>query len=296
VLLVGVPLPAATAADNPPPGPGDTYLALGDSLAVGTEAPVNDDGQPGYPAVLLEVLQVDTPDLLYENLGRDGETSTSMIGEGQLAAAETFIAAEQAVARCVGLVTLDIGGNNMVAILLDDSLDPQTVLDTFAQNLDEILRRLQEALQDPTGACQTDLLMMNYYNPYPGLVFGERGTLADIWIPEFNTVISTTATLYEVEVVEMAQAFVGSEFELTYVNEGLYTNPALFANRNNFDYHPRPAGHQLLAERFLAASGYLEDDSGDDPTPTPDDPATPDDPSEPAEMVFLPLVGRAAQI
>ncbi len=285
LLLLALLIPAtASLADNPPAGPGDSYLALGDSLATGTEAPGNNDDQPGYPALVAEQLLATYPGLTVENLGRDGETSSTLLSDGQLAAAEAFIASEQAAGRCVGLVTLGIGGNDAITILLDSSVDGAVVLERFEQNLDSVLNRLQAALSAYDTTCQSDLVLMDYYNPFPGLEFPGRGKLADTWMPAFNTVISTTAAAYGVPVAPVAVAFAGNESTLTYVNPEIYTNPALFGNQNNLDYHPRPAGHAAIARQLLAASGYLADDDNGGNDPPPDDPDTP------PEMLFLPLL------
>src|SRR5688572_24230375 len=82
--------PSPTVSPSPSPSPlaAGTYLALGDSLAVGVGATRQDEG--GYVARLYRALS--SPDGVPRatglvNLAIGGETSSSMIASGQLAAA-----------------------------------------------------------------------------------------------------------------------------------------------------------------------------------------------------------------
>ncbi len=243
---------AAVPPDYTPVGPGDVYLALGDSLATGTEAPGNNDGQGGYPDHILARLQADNAQISYVNLGRAGETSGSMLyGYGsdapQLERAIQQIYAERAAGRRVGLVTLDIGGNDMFGILPPfmggRGAPPEQTLEEFAANLRSIFDQLQAALTID-GVRQGDLVIMNYYNAYPGLSSG-----LDAWIARFNGVIHSEAAQRGIPVAEVARAFAGHEAEYLYVQYpyNLFTHDTITA----FDFHPRPAGHQAIAQEFL---------------------------------------------
>lgn len=279
LLIPGTrPAPATIPASYSPVGPGDSYLALGDSLATGFE--VANDGQPGYPAVLLETLHTISPTLTLENLGRNGETTTSMITStgsisSQLDLALQFIQQERAAGRRVGLVTLGIGGNDALSMYpqpFGSGADGEAVLDVFEANFNFIVAHLLEALT-VDGVREGDLLIINYYNAYPNkpsLPDGEK--LADIWTPRFNAVISDTATAYNIPLANVAQAFAGNEAAFTYVQPACnLMNPIVFL----CDYHPRPAGHAAIAEQLFAASGYTIPPP--EPTPT---------------RLYLPLLGR----
>lgn len=252
VLVWTVPLSAAVPAGYTPVGPGDIYLALGDSLTTGTEAPENNDGLPGYPATIYADLQERSPDLKYHNLGKDGETSTTMLN-GQLAAAVAYINEQRENGQRVGLVTLSIGGNDMIRILPPvapggNSEDGEVVLAEFEANFQTILDQLVAALT-VDGERQGDLLVMDYYNPYPGLpIPPSNEKLTDIWVPRFNEVIKTEAAKRGIPVAEVATAFEGNESEYLFVD--------LIAN--DYDYHPTAAGHRAIADEFLAVSGYIE--------------------------------------
>lgn len=283
LLLAAVLLPfgfaALPASAAVPPnyqtlGPGDTYLALGDSLATGYEEPGNADGQPGYPARLLDYLKSLNADIEYKNLGREGEDSGKMLIDGdgtpqkpfsQLQEAENFIAAERAKGRQVGLITLNIGGNDIVKILpppVGSNADPGATLATYRTNLEKILARLQAALT-VDGQRTGDILLMDHYNAYPGfkLPLLVPEPLADIWVPQFSAALKDVAAARGIPVAEVAQAFTGREVELIYVKRGPNGEySSVFQPeekiRKDFDFHPRPAGHLVIAEEFVKVSGY----------------------------------------
>jgi lysophospholipase L1-like esterase len=287
LVLVGLlvsPVFSSEPAVYTPVGPGDTYLALGDSLATGTEHADNEDGEPGYPAVLYDRLRADYPELGYTNLARaEGETSTSMITStgtlsSQLELAIAFIEEERAAGRRVGLVTLNIGGNDMFRILPEavggQERPGDEVLDAFGSNLAIILDRLLAVLT-VDGERQGDLIISNAYNPYPGLVNPLDPTnTTDKWVPLLNEVISETATLRDVPVADVASAFEGNQEAYIYVTRPYQlTFPIDQIDEADFDIHPRPAGHAVIAEQFLLASQYAD---------------APSNPSD--QVVYLPLV------
>jgi lysophospholipase L1-like esterase len=260
LLLAGrqiVPVQAAIPPGYVPVGPGQTYLALGDSLATGFEEAGNADAQPGYPELVFTTLKAKYPSLTRRNLAIDGETSTSFLS-GQIGAAEAFIAAERAAGRRVGLVTVSIGGNDLFAALpapFGSGVEPESALASFRTNLPVILDRLLAVLTDSAGVRQGDLLISDLYNPYPGLEIPGRGRLADTYIPQFNAIIKDVAATRGVPVAEVGAAFTGHEADYIYVQRpyASFFDPQI---RTKFDFHPRPAGHRAIADEILAVSGY----------------------------------------
>ena len=122
------------------------------------------------------------PDVELMNLGVAGDTSQDLIDE-QLDRATDEIATRNSDAdpdNDVAVVTLEIGGNDLLEIFFDlvlpgtcpnveDGLDnPECVqqvretLDTYGPNLDEILTRLREA--DP----DVPIFLLTLYNPFSG--------------------------------------------------------------------------------------------------------------------------------
>jgi lysophospholipase L1-like esterase len=242
-----------------PAGPGDVYLALGDSIPAGFEVEANNDDQPGYPSTLLATLQEDYPDLTLENLSEPGLTSTGLISNTNslLDQAVAFIESERAAGRQVGLVTLTIGGNDMFSILPEilggEGNDTEVVSQTLRANYDIIIPRLLEALT-VEGERQGDLLIMNYYNPYPGLENPfDPGLTTDTWVPRYNQIIRDAAEAYGVPMAEVAAAFEGNEESLIYADVPDTLIPPL--DPALFDFHPTPAGHAEIAQAYLGVSG-----------------------------------------
>jgi lysophospholipase L1-like esterase len=278
LALLVPPAHSYVPQDYTPFGPGDVYLALGDSIPAGVEAAANNDNEPGFPTPLYNTLREDYPDLLFENLSdASGLTSSGMItstGESQLDRAVAFIEAERAAGREVGLVTLTIGGNDMLSVLPEavggESNDPEEVGRTLEANYDIIIPRLLEALT-VEGVRQGDLLIMDYYNPYPGLANPLNPDLTtDNWLPVYNQIIENAAVKYGVPMAEVAAAFAGNETELIYVTRP-YAPFFPTPDQADFDFHPTPAGHAAIAQEYLAVSGYTAQSS---------------------EQLFLPLVRR----
>lgn len=257
VLLLA--LPTSASAQPMPLSP--RYLAMGDSLSLGVEAPGNDDGVGGYPDLIFDRLRGDDPAMIMENVGRSGETSSTMISGGQLAAAESALNGAQYGYLCYKAVTLSIGGNDFGKILTGETT-PEVAIPQFRTNLRTILSRIIAASEN-WPSCRTSIAMMDYYNPYPGLpIPPSNQPLADIYQPQLNEIIHEVAAEFGVPVASVANKFVGREGELLYVNQGIYTNPLLRLPftpwfETNVDFHPRPAGHAVIADAFWAVLGIV---------------------------------------
>ncbi len=146
------------------------YLALGDSVPVW-------NGLDSYPYLVLRHEQQRLPGLEVSDLAISGETTGSMLSGGQYQNALSFL---QAHRGHVALITIDIGGNDIVgcALSLQDAApsSPCSVeaRATIRQNLDEILAGLHGA------APGVPVIGMSYYDPLLGdwLAGGTYRTLA----------------------------------------------------------------------------------------------------------------------
>jgi lysophospholipase L1-like esterase len=266
VLAVSAAPRNAAALSAPPAyvpvGPGDTYLALGDSLVTGYELPINADSLPGYPATLLQILKTKKPTITLNSLGIDGETSLSMLTSGQLQNAVAYITAQQAAGKVVSPVTLDIGGNDMAAVFLAGAATVTNTLTLFRADLKLILDNLDTALT-VNGQRKGDLILMNLYNPYPLLTItappatlapGQGPIITDLAVPLFNQVIAEEAAARGIPVADTYSTFSGRQPALVYTKFPYIPFPF---NQANFDFHPRPAGHAVIAQAFANASGYV---------------------------------------
>ncbi|MFV9507455.1 MAG: hypothetical protein AB4911_23120, partial [Oscillochloridaceae bacterium umkhey_bin13] len=190
-----------------------------------------------------------------------GETSSSFLAPGgQLERAEAFIAAELAAGRRVSPVTLTIGGNDMVAVIRPGSTVAVTpTLTTFHTNLVQILDRLTAALT-VDGERTGELVIATYYNPYPGLkqVFPQLNADPDTDLPRLNQIILDEAAARCIRVAQLYEAF-PREANASTLGQLIFVRFPYDFNlsqlEQNFDFHPREAGHRLIATTFLAAEG-----------------------------------------
>lgn len=172
-LMVLAFAPAASAGD-----PGETYLALGDSVAAGTQQPAPFTNK-GYTNILYRYLRRVVRFDTFVNLACPGDDTAEMLdgdasdgslcygsgavlppgGTSQLDAAVAYITANPGE---VGLITLTIGANDILAC---DPTDPGVEACVAAQlgqiggNLPVILATLQAV------APGVPIVAMNYYNP-----------------------------------------------------------------------------------------------------------------------------------
>lgn len=170
--------PTAAQGASPSAGPSEEpstkdealYVALGDSLAAGYQPGGSELRDSAYPALATSRLAGDGADLRLENLGCSGETTTSLLKGGkctfdegsQIAQAESVL--KEAKGN-VGLVTIDIGGNDLLrCVRLQSGIDAACVdkgVSTVRKNLPTILDRLTTAAGD-----DVPVLVIGYYNPW----------------------------------------------------------------------------------------------------------------------------------
>jgi lysophospholipase L1-like esterase len=259
-------------------------LALGDSLAAGVGVDRDNESRDGYVGLFNEWFMDtrDGPHVLV-NLARrgppatgpQGETSSSFIhgkdeeDEGQLTAA---IEAIEEIGSDVQVVTLDIGGNDLLSLIRPGgacSIDPTSpscqvalrdTLDEFGQNYQEILDSLITALSHDAGV--ESFLVMTYYNPFGGtgsvfegpvdgallgadqeidcVALDDPSRVGDVGM---NDLIACSAARFAprgVRVVDLYPLFGDRGLELTHIAVG--------------DIHPNPQGHRLIADALTAAA------------------------------------------
>ncbi|HSO63823.1 MAG TPA: GDSL-type esterase/lipase family protein [Ornithinibacter sp.] len=168
------PSASASPSDSPSPTGGAAdeklYVALGDSLAAGYQPGGTELRDTAYPALTASRLGADGAELTVENLGCSGETTTSLIEGGtcdfaagsQLEQAESLLTSRRGE---VGLVTIDIGGNDLLrCVRAGADVDTTCVaagVKTVQTNLPTILERLRAAAGD-----DVPVLVLGYYNPW----------------------------------------------------------------------------------------------------------------------------------
>jgi lysophospholipase L1-like esterase len=267
LALALVPTTTAWAADPP------YYLALGDSLAVGVQPDVTGHLRPtsqGYADDLHSLYRRLLPGLQLVKLGCNGETTTSMItGEdtqcrnkypagSQLREAVAFLQEHQGQ---VVLITIDIGGDNLLGCLrLDSPIDPAcvtTAAETAARDLTTILATLR------TFAPGVLIVGMNYNDPLvAAAVFGQAGkTLATVSLQaseRFNQALEAVYDALLVPVADVAATFRTNTTSLTPLNVGIaltWTWMGAPPPRGP-DVHPNAIGYLAIASAFAKAIAH----------------------------------------
>ena len=239
--------PAAPAAAKEAPA----YVAVGDSRAFGVGA--SDPATGGYVAITHDALhrseRYRQRGLELLNLGVPGATTSDLLlPGGQLEQAVAEITDRQddtsSADDNVEIITVNIGANDVLALVTPDSpcvADPrssecqdrlQEMLDTLADDLTQVLRRLREA------APKADIIVLDLYSPLSGR--GEPADLvADLAVREINAVTEQVVSDPElrVKLVSVYELFRGRASQLV-------------ADDN---LHPNDDGHALMAEVVRAA-------------------------------------------
>lgn len=229
LLVAGCGTEETGGQQEPAPEPPLTYLSLGDSLAVGVGA--SDPQQTAYTPLYHERLsESNDREVRLENLGVSGETTVSFIGgypdgDSQLRRAVDAVADSDRA-----LVTLSLGGNDLLREVNATDADRQQALDAFGYNLNYILGALGNAGDRDDRAPRVAIFTL--YNPAPG-------TFTDEWADRANDTIRSVATRQGVEVIRSDQTFEGREAEYTHFEA------------YQWDIHPTDAGYEALC-RALA--------------------------------------------
>ena len=264
------------------------YLALGDSLSQGVQP-----ATPPLPAGAALGQSVETsqgyaddieahyaPDyrggLTLEKLGCPGETSTSMLtGAGspcsypegsQLGAAVAFIKANRGK---VGLITLDIGANNVDGCVSGGAISPSCIAGGIAAARHD-LPLILSALRDAAGP-RTTIVGMNLYDPFlADYLTGAAGQAAAAesvgLAQEVNQLIESTDAQYGAATADVQDAFSTADATDTAVLPGAGTVPLNVDRVCTWTWmcapapfgpniHANAAGYQVIAGAFEQAIG-----------------------------------------
>lgn len=234
IALAGFGLVGASRAPRAysPQGPGDLYLALGDSLAWGFR--LDDPASESYPALIHAALGA-AGSIELTNVAVPGETSASLQGR-QLRQALELIAAKRRDGLRVSPITLDVGGNDLRSV---ERASPTERAEAVAQARLNIAQTLDE-LRRAAGS-EADIAIMTYYNPYEGDPAVENSDA--YWVEQLNSAIRAEAASRGVAVAEVYPLFVGGR---------AYTHTFVLLG----DIHANGQGHRLIADEFLRALGY----------------------------------------
>ncbi len=232
-----------------PTGAVPVYVAVGDSLSAGVGA--SDVASTGFVPLVHESLG---ESYVLANLGHSGDTSSQLLEHGHL---NDLTTAAGTSGHRVRVITLEIGGNDLLGIYF--SLVLPGVCPTLAEAREkpECVEALQDALAafepnliaalDEVEAAAPDaqILLLTLYDPFSGelpvqseiavlAMEGEAGSQ----IPEgLNTIIRRQAERDNVTLVDIYPLFNGRGGELI-----------------SGDFiHPNDAGYAVMADAVIAA-------------------------------------------
>jgi len=235
-----------------------TYLALGDSIAFGYDplVPPVPTNFTGYPEI---VAQSEVKFTKLTNTSCPGETSASFSSATapdngcrgfkaafglhtnytgtQMAEALFLLQTEK-----VGVVTIDIGGNDLLLLQAKCANQPvciltglPAVLTAYGQNLGAILRSLRR-----DGGYKGQIVLVTIYSPNYQDPVQTGGILA------LNTVALQTGLLYGVTIADGFTAF--AQASAATGGNTCAAGLLIHLPDGTCDVHPSPAGRDLLAK------------------------------------------------
>jgi lysophospholipase L1-like esterase len=260
-LLSALPLGAANEHDNGPAW----YLALGDSVAFGYRPPpfLPADQYRGYPQWLAEMSPAKLKKL--ESLACPGETSASFLDTSApdrgcqvwkrtvplhtdyaLLSQMEFALSELRTNKKIRLVTLNLGGNDLLQLGEICKLDPACIgaglrptIQNYAQNLARILGGIRE-YAGYTG----QIVLLTYYSP------DYRDPLQTGAVAALNAEAAGVAAQFDVTVADGFGAFLAASAPAGGDNCAAGLLYRLSATK--CDEHPSALGQQVLAGAVLS--------------------------------------------
>jgi lysophospholipase L1-like esterase len=235
ILAIGWP---ALSTPSVGAAPEQEYIALGDSIAAGliTSLP----STRGYPELVtaqlqqLDVSQAQPGGVNLDNLAVPGETAETFVSNGQLQAFKDEISRIKASGSTLQLVSVTLGGNDLLQLQSLGTADRQAGLDAFKTSYPAALTDVRQAL----GDLKPVIVVTTYYDLSGGDPT-QQGSDA-WWVAQFNDVIKNTAQTDGLKVADLESAFRGHIAEWTWYP---------------LDVHPNNDGHVEIARLVWVAAG-----------------------------------------
>ncbi|HEY3842933.1 MAG TPA: SGNH/GDSL hydrolase family protein [Acidimicrobiales bacterium] len=259
------PVPSIPAAAARAP----IYLSLGDSVPIW-------NGNRSFPNILTGYFQKDVPRLELVNLACSGETTDSMMAGStcapagsQLKNAVDFLRAHQGE---VALVTMDIGGNDVVGCVY--AADPSTCLTQRLVTMKAHLTYILDALRLAAGP-NIPIVGMNVFDPLLGDWLGPGAPRALALsagvdgVPVLNQAMDMDYGVAASPVADVQSAF--ESMDMTHFVASKWGRVPVAVERactllditciegqeENFGDDPDPAGAKVIAKAFEVTIGKL---------------------------------------
>jgi lysophospholipase L1-like esterase len=245
------------------------YLALGDSAPIW-------NGDKSYSNLIAGHFRTSVPHLKLVKMACSDETSSSMLsgstcapGGSQENEAVAFLQRHEG---SVALVTIDIGGNDIVFCAGPNGLNVacvQRAETTVQTNLATILNALRSA-----AGSTTQIVGMTYYDPLLGdwLAGGSVRQVALDTVPilvQFNSLLATSYTQFGDPVADVQGAFASTDLTdqvaspwgnvpVAVDRACIHLDIRCHTNRvERFGDDPNRSGAEVIAAAFEAAIGFL---------------------------------------
>lgn len=208
----------------------EIVIGLGDSIAAGTGSTL--PRTRSYPALVGEWLAGERgAPVSVENLAVSGETASSFISGGQRDRFQDSVAQARLGGSSIALVTVSLGGNEMLNLRGRTQAQRQAGLDSFVNQIATVLT----TVRDEVGL-DTPVVATTYYD----LTDGDAAVAGSDawWVARFNEVIRSAATEHGIRVAEVG---------------GLYRGRISDYTHAPYDVHPTNAGHLAIARAVWAA-------------------------------------------
>lgn len=207
------------------------YIALGDSIAYGIGSSL--PRKRSYPTLVSGYIEDwSGAPVELRNLAMPGETSTTFTSEGQLDELRRVLES-QASDGVQTIVTVSLGGNEMLQAEALDNAGKQAALDEFAVAYDTALGEIRALAGEGSLIVVTTNYDLSEGNP-------EQQFSDAWWVARFNSVIATTATAHGASVADIEPVFRGRINELTL---------------HPWDVHPKNRGFLAIARQVWSAIG-----------------------------------------
>lgn len=239
VGLLAAGLASTLFAPRARAAPEQVYLALGDSIAAGlvTSLP----SSRGYPWLVRDLIERanaadgEAAPVTLINRAVPGETVQSFLDGEQLRQATADIQAAQARGAEVRVVTITLGGNDLLRLSGLGTAERQAGLEAFSSDYPALLAAVRAAL----GSATPEIVVTTYYDLSEGDPSLEGSDAW--WVAQFNQVIRQSADAAGAKVADLEPAFRGHIGDWTW-------HPT--------DVHPNNAGHAEIARLVWQALGF----------------------------------------